>query len=154
MQSVSLHEMQTAIRAASAGIVDRERLVPHVSIDSRSVERGELFWALRGEKHDGHCFVDEAWRRGAIACVVEKASQIAGRGPQLIVENTEAALQEFAHRYRQRSEALIIGVTGSVGKTTTRDMLHAVLSAKYAGRRSQKNFNNEIGLPLSLLDLE
>jgi UDP-N-acetylmuramoyl-tripeptide--D-alanyl-D-alanine ligase len=154
MQPVPLNDLLTATRADSAGIHDEHLFVSRISVDSRTLEPGDLFWALRGTKHDGHRFIDEALRRGAVACVVDRGAGMFANGPRLIVENTARALQDFARWYRQRSEALIIGVTGSVGKTTTREMLHAVLSTRHNGHRSLKNFNNEVGLPLSILELE
>jgi UDP-N-acetylmuramoyl-tripeptide--D-alanyl-D-alanine ligase len=154
MQPVQLHELLTATRADWAGFRDERCCVSRVSVDSRTLEPGDLFWALRGTVHDGHTFVDDAWRRGAMACVVERGAHVSANGPLLFVDDTTRALQDFARWYRQRSEALVIGVTGSVGKTTTREMLHAVLSVRHTGHRSLKNFNNEVGLPLSLLELE
>lgn len=153
MEPVTLHDLAAATRARTSGLDDDRLAVRSVSVDSRTIVPGELFWALRGEKHDGHDFVDEALRRGAAACVVEEQSAH-GMGPRLIVRDTQAALGDFAAWYRQRWEALVIGVTGSVGKTTTREMIHAVLSVRHTGRRSRRNFNNEVGLPLSLLELE
>ena len=108
---------------------------------------------MRGTKYDGHNFVNEAICRGAIACVVERNCKLQLTGPRIIVDDTRRALGDFARWFRQRREALIIGVTGSVGKTTTREMIHAVLSAEHVGKQSQSNYNNEIGLPLSLLEL-
>jgi UDP-N-acetylmuramoyl-tripeptide--D-alanyl-D-alanine ligase len=153
MEPVQLTELLTATCAVTAGIQDERLIVSRVSIDSRTLEPGDLFWALRGAKHDGHRFVGEALRRGAVACVVERGTCASVHGPRLLVDNTAKALQDFARWYRERSESLIIGVTGSVGKTTTREMLHAVLSGRHTGHRSLKNFNNEVGLPLSLLEL-
>jgi UDP-N-acetylmuramoyl-tripeptide--D-alanyl-D-alanine ligase len=125
-----------------------------VAIDSREVLSGDLFWALRGERHDAHDFIDEARRRGAIAAVVHRRPAIREPMPLVEVADTQRALWDFARWYRQHHEALVIGVTGSVGKTTTREMLHAVLSVTHIGSRSMKNFNNHVGLPLSLLQIE
>jgi UDP-N-acetylmuramoyl-tripeptide--D-alanyl-D-alanine ligase len=133
--------------------LDADRLMRAVSVDSRTLQPGDLFWALRGIKFDGHDFVAAALRRGALACVVDEKSA-SGFGPRLVVSDTQRALGDFASWYRQRWETLVIGVTGSVGKTTTREMIHAVLSVRHAGRRSRLNYNNEVGLPLSLLELE
>lgn len=153
MDSVPSTELLAAIRAATAGITGDHFAVPGVSVDSRTLQPGELFWALRGSKHDGHDYVADAVRRGAIACVVDRHSAAKLTGPLVIVDDTLRALGDFARWYRQQWEALIIGVTGSVGKTTTREMIHAVLSVRHRGLQSQRNFNNEIGLPLSLLEL-
>jgi UDP-N-acetylmuramoyl-tripeptide--D-alanyl-D-alanine ligase len=153
MDPVSLTDLAAATRAETAGLAVDAITVRQVCIDSRKVQPGDLFWALCGKKHDGHHFVAEALRRGAVASVVERASAVNFTSPLVVVGDTLAALGEFARWYRHQREAMVIGVTGSVGKTTTREMLHAVLSVRHTGRRSQRNFNNEIGLPLSLLDL-
>lgn len=124
-----------------------------VCTDSRAVQSGDLFWAISGQRHDGHDFVAEAHRKGAAASVVARDRAAALEGPLLAVEGTQQALADFAAWYRQQREALVVGVTGSVGKTTTREMIHAVLSARHTGIRTKNNENNEIGLPLSLLEL-
>src|SRR5579863_10461592 len=157
MEPVPLNHLLIATRAVSAGLentlADAHFAFTRVSTDSRTLQPGDLFWAIRGKKYDGHTFVNEAIRRGALACVVERNCQLELSGPRVIVDDTRRALQDFARWYRHRWETLIIGVTGSVGKTTTREMIHAVLSARHAGTQSRRNFNNEIGLPLSLLEL-
>ncbi len=153
MEPVPLTDLATAIRAKSAGIARSPSAVCRVSVDSRSLERGDVFWALRGTQHDGHDFVADAVARGAAACVVERRNAPRLAGPLMIVDDTLRALGDFARWYRHERDSLIIGVTGSVGKTTTREMIHAVLSVRHAGLRSRHNFNNEIGLPLSLLEL-
>ena len=153
MDPVSLTDLVMAIRAETAGLTAPAVTVRRVCIDSRSVQPGDLFWALCGKQHDGHAYVAEALRRGAVACVVGRANAARLAGPLVVVDDTLAALGTFARWYRQQRDTMVIGVTGSVGKTTTREMLHAVLSVGHRGRQSQRNFNNEIGLPLSLLDL-
>ncbi len=152
MDPVRLAELLPVLRADLVGCAGTE-LVRRVTIDSREIRPGDLFWSLRGERHDGHTFAPQAIASGAIAAVVDRqhANQIAG--PRLVVENTQTALAHLAGWYRKQSEALVIGVTGSVGKTTTRELIYSVLSVRHPGLRSRKNYNNEIGLPLSLLDL-
>jgi UDP-N-acetylmuramoyl-tripeptide--D-alanyl-D-alanine ligase len=152
MEPVPCTKLLAATRGETARVRD-DLVLRRVSVDSRTLQAGDLFWALRGSTHDGHHHVSEALHRGAVACVVERRHAAALKGPLVLVDDTLRSLGEFACWYRQQSEALIIGVTGSVGKTTTREMLHAVLSAGYRGLRSDRNFNNEVGLPLSLLEL-
>jgi UDP-N-acetylmuramoyl-tripeptide--D-alanyl-D-alanine ligase len=152
MEPVPCTELLAATRGSTARVRD-DLVLRRVSVDSRTLQAGDLFWALRGKTHDGHQFVGEAQRRGAVASVVERRTAGTLQGPLVLVNDTLESLGDFARWYRQQSEALIIGVTGSVGKTTTREMLHAVLSAGHRGLRSERNFNNEIGLPLSLLEL-
>lgn len=123
-------------------------------IDSRKVIPGDIFWALPGERTDGHLFAGDAVNRGAklIVCRADQAESISG--PRLVVPDPQVALQQFAAWYRMQQSALVIGVTGSVGKTTTRGLIHAVLSAEYPGVESPASFNNHLGVPLSLLNIE
>jgi UDP-N-acetylmuramoyl-tripeptide--D-alanyl-D-alanine ligase len=153
MEPVQLEQLLNATRGQTAEMKDESIVLTRVSIDSRTLQPGDLFWALRGTTHDGHDFVNDAIRRGAVACVVDRSGKLELTGPRIIVDDTRRALGDFARWNRHRWESLIIGVTGSVGKTTTREMIHAVLSAEHVGRQSYGNYNNEIGLPLSLLEL-
>jgi UDP-N-acetylmuramoyl-tripeptide--D-alanyl-D-alanine ligase len=118
------------------------------SIDSRTVAPGDLFFALRGEKHDGHAFVPEALVKGAAAAVVDGPYM----GDKLIgVEDTLAALQSAAAWARDRWGGKVVGVTGSAGKTTTKDIIAAMLETHMTVGRTTGNFNNHIGLPVSIL---
>lgn len=153
MQPVRLTDLVSATRGSAAGFAGAAPVITRVSTDSRTIGAGDLFWALRGDKHDGHDFVAAALQRGAIGCVVERSRAAALTGPRIEVPDPLAALADFARWYRQQRETMVIGVTGSVGKTTTREMIYAVLSEVHAGMRSRQNFNNDIGLPLSLLEL-
>lgn len=166
MHSVSLHSLATAIRGEIVGSAGGDTTFTRVEIDSRCVRPGDVFWALRGEHHDGHSFLVEARHHGAGLAVVQRdrlaqAQEVWKTGsahglvpPLIVVDDTLAALADFARWYRSQQEGLVVGVTGSFGKTTTREMIHAVLSAAHPGVRSLKNFNNHIGLPLSLLELD
>src|SRR5208283_5075224 len=122
------------------------------SIDSRTVSPGDVFFAIPGEHHDGHAFVREVLAKGAVAAVVSQCVADAG-GLQLRVENTVAALQRIAGWARQRWGRTIVGVTGSAGKTTTKDVISALLATHYRVGKTTGNFNNYLGLPLSLLRL-
>jgi UDP-N-acetylmuramoyl-tripeptide--D-alanyl-D-alanine ligase len=117
-------------------------------IDSRLVRGGELFVALRAER-DGHDFVDAALDAGAGACLVE---QPAGRGTSVVVEDTFVALTQLGTRMRGRLPDRVVGITGSVGKTSTKDLLAAALGRSYRVNASDKSFNNELGVPLTVLD--
>ena len=123
-----------------------------ISTDSRAVGEGMLFVALVGEKFDGHNFADCAVSHGAVAVVVSKDIDI--HGPKILVKDTLKALGDIATYYRMKFPIPFIGITGSVGKTTTKDMIACVLSAKYNVHKTMGNFNNQIGLPLTLLKLE
>lgn len=153
MESVYLSQLLSATQGTSQGFSDDECEFARVSTDTRTLKKGDVFWALVGEQHDGHEFVREAFRKGAAFAVVHRRGDDVG-GPMVLVEDTLKALGDFAHWYRHQREALVIGVTGSVGKTSTREMIHAVLSARHDGVQSVANFNNLVGLPLSLLALE
>lgn len=129
------------------------------SIDSRTVAVGELFFAVRGERFDGHDFVVDAARRGAVAAVVSRA-RVAGLPddalavPLLICEDPLVALQALAAHVRRQWGKRVVGVTGSAGKTTTKEAIAAALSARFHVLKSKGNLNNGYGLPLQLLRLE
>jgi UDP-N-acetylmuramoyl-tripeptide--D-alanyl-D-alanine ligase len=154
MERVTFDELSAATGGRPVGCESSLVAFQRVSTDSRTIEPGELFWALRGDCHNGHDFLPEADRRAATGCVVEDVDAPRGRMPAVVVRNTLTGLRDFAVWHRRRVSALVVGVTGTVGKTTTREMIHSVLSARFAGCRSRKNFNNHIGLPLSVLDIE
>jgi len=125
--------------------------------DSREATSDTVFWALHGTAHDGHEFVKAAFANGAAACVVSSTwstdEEQSNLGPVVKVSDTLQALADLAAWNRQRWPVRVIGITGSFGKTTTREMLHAVLSQKFETLRSPKNFNNQFGVPLTLLQL-
>jgi UDP-N-acetylmuramoyl-tripeptide--D-alanyl-D-alanine ligase len=153
MEPVPFTDLLSAIRGNAPGLSGVAPVIRRVSTDSRNIQEGDLFWALSGKNHDGHDFVDAARRRGAIGSIVARSRAKDLKGQMIVVDDTLQALADFARWYRQQRETMVIGVTGSVGKTTTREMIHAVLSARHAGRQSRQNYNNEVGLPLSLLEL-
>ncbi len=128
--------------------------VHRVVHDSREVEPGDLFVAIRGERQDGHDYVAAAAARGAVGAMVERAAldRLDSAFPLLVVEDTRRALREMAARHRARWRGRVIGVTGSVGKTTTKELLADVLATCGRTARSPGNRNNEIGLPLALLN--
>ncbi|MBI4168589.1 MAG: UDP-N-acetylmuramoyl-tripeptide--D-alanyl-D-alanine ligase [Acidobacteria bacterium] len=123
------------------------------SIDSRSVRAGDLFFAIVGPRHDGHDFVGEAIARGAVAAVVSKGGP--GQFPEapalIRVRDTTAGLQDLGAHVRRRRPIKVIGITGSAGKTTAREMAASVLSQRFRTYRSEGNLNNAYGLPLTLL---
>ena len=154
----TLTEVAGALRVAPPSGLDPLARVAGVSIDSRSVRAGELFFAIHGPRHDGHTFVDGALARGALAAVVARdrldGFAPATRGKLLGVADTTAALGELARAVRRRWGRRVAGVTGSVGKTTTKEILAALLAARFRVLKSEGNLNNEYGLPLMLLRLE
>ena len=128
------------------------------SIDTRTLEPGDLFVPLRGGNSDGHAFLAEAFRRGAAAALCDRAhhAAIAGRepGPLIVVEDVTAALQRMARKHRERWHGLMLCVTGSAGKTTTKDLVAAVLAAATPTLKTEGNLNNHWGVPLTLLRLK
>jgi len=128
-------------------------MVRGVSIDTRTLNRGMLFFALAGENHDGHTFVDEAIAKGACAVVVQEGFRPQSLSiPFMPVDDPLRALQVLAAYYRNKFDFPVIAITGSNGKTTTKEMLSHVLSAKWQVSRSIGNLNNHIGLPLSIFE--
>ncbi|HWI54288.1 MAG TPA: UDP-N-acetylmuramoyl-tripeptide--D-alanyl-D-alanine ligase, partial [Desulfobacteria bacterium] len=126
-----------------------------VSIDSRQVAKGALFFALVGEKFDAHDFIHQAITEGAGGLVVNRSVETGSwQGPVIVVADTLTALQELARYNRQQFAGLVIGVTGSNGKTTTKDLISSVLEQKFRTLKTQGNYNNHIGLPLTLLKLD
>ncbi len=123
--------------------------------DSRQVRPGDLFFAIRGPRFDGHDFVAEAFNAGAGAAVVsdtrDRSALLSQRRPIVLVRDTLEALAKLARFNRRRLTATVVAVTGSNGKTTTKDMIHHVLADAFNGRAAPKSFNNEIGLPRGLL---
>ncbi len=150
----SLEDIAAAVHGRLLDVEGRRAWTGRLRIDSREVGAGDVFLALPGTKHDGHDFASEALANGAALAIIRRDCHLPISGPKLLVADTNQALSDLADWHRQRTDALIIGVTGSVGKTTTREMIHAALSGQHQGVRSRKNFNNEIGLPLSLLDIQ
>ena len=149
-----------AVLEAPASVVNPGALVVSgYSIDSRTVAAGELFFAVRGERLDGHDFVLAALERGAVAAVVSRAlvaslPDAVLAAPLLIAEDPLVALQALAAHVRRRWGGRLIAITGSAGKTTTKEAVAAALGAKFNVLKSQGNLNNGFGLPLQLLRLE
>jgi UDP-N-acetylmuramoyl-tripeptide--D-alanyl-D-alanine ligase len=136
------------ITAATGGTPSAPFEVTGVTFDSREVEPGFLFIAMPGTVHDGHKFVEAAFASGAAGAIVSQPVS----GPHVLVNDTFAALQALGRASRERSRATIFGVTGSVGKTSTKEALYAALERNRPGRahRSVKSYNNHTGVPLSL----
>ena len=128
-----------------------------VTTDTRKVEEGMLFVALKGEKFDGHDFIAQAAQKGAIGAIVNKDYDLSLLEDVdidiLAVDDTLKAYQDLAKFWRSKFSIPVIGITGSNGKTTTKDLTAAVLSGKWNVLKTQANFNNEIGLPMTLLQL-
>ena len=141
---------------SASGQYDGRETVQGYSIDSRTVQPGELFFAVKGERLDGHDFVEQALSRGAIAAAVRKdqLARYSGLAGLLAVDDTLVALQTLATAVRKIWGKTAIGITGSMGKTTTKEAMAHLLAIKYRVHRTRGNFNNHFGLPLGLLTLE
>jgi UDP-N-acetylmuramoyl-tripeptide--D-alanyl-D-alanine ligase len=147
--------LETPASVANAGAL----IATGYSIDSRTVAPGDLFFAVKGERLDGHDFVAAALERGAVAAVVSRAkvsslTDAALGVPLLIAEDSLIALQALASHVRRQWGKRVIAITGSAGKTTTKEAIAAALAAKFNVLKSQGNLNNNFGLPLQLLRLE
>jgi len=125
-----------------------------ITTDSRAVQPGQVFLALRGETFDGHRFVASAIAQGAIAAIVSDRTLVSNSAPALVVPDTLQAYQAISHWWRNQINCPVVAITGSVGKTTTKELIAAVLSAQGKVLKTQANFNNEIGVPKTLLELE
>lgn len=136
------------IAAATGGTASQPFEITGVTFDSREVQPGDLFVAMPGTVHDGHKFVDGAFAAGAAGAIVSQPVS----GPHVLVADTFAALKALGRASRERSRATIIGVTGSVGKTSTKEALYTALDRNRPGKvhRSVKSYNNHTGVPLSL----
>jgi UDP-N-acetylmuramoyl-tripeptide--D-alanyl-D-alanine ligase len=121
------------------------------SIDSRTIAPGDCFFALRGPTHDGHDYVASVFERGASLAIVDH--QVSAAGPQMIVEDTTRALQSLGRGARRLWNGTVIGVTGSAGKTTTKETIAALAAVEFPTGRNLGNLNNHLGLPLSILRL-
>jgi UDP-N-acetylmuramoyl-tripeptide--D-alanyl-D-alanine ligase len=156
-----------ALTAAEAAAAARGRVVQgdpsavigRIAIDSRTVQAGEFFVAIKGERFDGHAFVGAAMARGIAGAIVHEtvdaAERSSGGGTPIVirVDDTTRALQDIAHDVRKRVGAKVVAITGSAGKTTTKEVAAEFLGVRYRVFRNKGNLNNHIGLPLSLLEL-
>jgi UDP-N-acetylmuramoyl-tripeptide--D-alanyl-D-alanine ligase len=152
----SLAQVLAALGQPQHNITKPEKIALGLTTDSRAVRSGQLFLALRGDKFDGHDFVANCLQQGAIAAIVDKQFHHpqAAIAPLIIVDDTLAAYQALAHWWRQQFNIPVIGITGSVGKTTCKEIVAAVLEKYGHVLKTQANFNNEIGVPKTLLELD
>ena len=156
MRSMTLNEVRQAVRGRW---ISRDEPIPvrGVSIDSRTAESDDLFIAIKGDKFDGHDYIQTAAEAGCVAAIIDQSCKIAPeeikkfRAGVIGVTDTREALMDLATYYRSIIPATVIGVTGSNGKTTVKRMIHHILSKKFIGSCSPKSFNNDIGVPITLL---
>lgn len=158
MEGMTLAEAAAAAGGTFVGSIDPTTVTPTGGcIDSRQVSPGAMFFALKGEHVDGHDFVDAALGQGAAAVVVSeawRAAQGAGHpGPLVVTEAPDLALGDVARAYRRRFRIPVVGITGSNGKTTTKDMTAAVLRRRFRVLATEGNLNTRLGVPLTILNL-
>lgn len=153
MKPIFIENVIQAVNGYINNNINTENLfITNVSTDTRNIKKGDLFIAIIGENFDGHNFIDVAFEKGAIACLSQKP--ISSNKLIINVENTKEALKDLAIYYRNLFNIPIVALTGSSGKTTTKDMLAYCLSTKYKTVKTQGNFNNDIGLPLTIFNIE
>ncbi|GAB4232223.1 MAG: UDP-N-acetylmuramoylalanyl-D-glutamyl-2,6-diamino pimelate--D-alanyl-D-alanine ligase [Methyloligellaceae bacterium] len=146
-------DILAAVDGLSEGSAPPDLPVTSVSIDTRTLEPGALFVAIRGERLDGHDYVAQAFEAGAACALVAEDAQVDGGGPLVVVPDTLAALEALGRSARARTSATIIAVTGSVGKTGTKEGLRLALAPSGKVHASEKSYNNQWGVPLSLANM-
>ncbi|HXY14891.1 MAG TPA: UDP-N-acetylmuramoyl-tripeptide--D-alanyl-D-alanine ligase [Terriglobales bacterium] len=141
---------------AAGGEFEHDALALGYSIDSRTIQAGQLFFAVKGERLDGHDFVSQALERGAVAAVIatDQLPRFTAKRGLMVVDNTLVALQTLGTAVRRLWSKPLVAITGSTGKTTTKEAIAQILSARFHVLKSEGNFNNHFGLPLMLLKLE
>lgn len=153
MQGIMLKQAAAVCGGTLVGAPeDGVKQITGVEIDSRRVKAGDLFVAIPGERVDGHRFVPEVLRIGAFALAEQEIPD--AQGPYIRVENTVAAMKRLAKYYRSSLDVKVVGITGSVGKTSTKEMMASVLGVKYRVHKTAGNLNNGIGLPLTIFQIE
>lgn len=153
MKNMTLENIARACSGTYFGAEDKKQCeVSGVVIDNRLVEQDFLFVPIKGARVDGHDFIPSAFEAGALAVLSEKKLESMEK-PYILVESTEQALKKIAKFYRQSLDIKVVGITGSVGKTSTKEMIASVLEQKYRVLKTEGNLNNEIGLPLTIFKI-
>ena len=149
MEQIRLSEIVSAVKGSYG--YDADMMIDNISTDTRTISKGSVFLALKGERFDGHDFAAKAMELGAQAVITQRAVEGARC---IIVDSTAKALLDLAGYYRDKFDIPLVGVTGSVGKTTTKDMIALVVAQKYKTLKTQGNLNNEIGMPKTLFGID
>lgn len=153
-------EFQNIVKAIKGNVIKdgKNRKYNEVCTDTRKIEKGNIFFALKGDNYNGCDFIEEASNKGAAICIVDEVKfrkeDISENTSIILVENCKKALLDLAEYYRSILNLKVVAITGSTGKTSTKDVTAAVLSGKYNVFKTQGNFNNEIGLPLMIFSLD
>jgi len=149
MKNFTVKDAAIACGAEIYGNCQGDRALGEVIIDSRLVKEGDMFVAYKGEKVDGHDFIPLALEKGAACCLAQRVPE-GTEGCVLAVEDVQSALEKIAEAYRNCIDIPVVGITGSVGKTTAKEMISAVLEQKFKVLKTDKNLNNHIGVPMTL----
>ena len=149
MKDITVSKAARLCAGRIIGNMAEDREIGRVIIDSRVVEPGDMFVAYKGEKVDGHDYIPAAFAKGAACCLAERAPEAAD-GPVILAEDVQKALEALARAYRETLNIPVIGITGSVGKTTAKEMVWWVLSQKLNVLKTEGNLNNQIGVPMTL----
>ena len=149
MRGLSVSDAAKIVGGEFHGTENSDSEILGVAIDSRKVEAGFMFAALKGEHVDGHDYINKAFELGAACCIAERVPDNVTR-TVIVVPDVAAALKTLAEHYRKRFDIPVIGIAGSVGKTTAKEMVASVLSQKFKVLKTEKNLNNELGVPLTI----
>ena len=153
MKNFTLAEIAAACGGTYVGDeAMKNTAITSVERDSRAIKNGSLFLAIKGGRVDGHDFIEKCYDSGAVCAICEKAPENPTK-PYILVDSTLIAVKKIANAYRDKFDIPVVGVSGSVGKTSTKEMLYAVLSQKYKTHKTQGNLNNELGVPLTILSM-
>ena len=155
MKNLTIENITAAVKGEYLGdatLLKKE--ISSVTTDSRNVTRDCLFAAIKGKNSDGHDYIEAALGKGALCVLGEHCPENAGAAPMIIVKNTVTALGDLAAFYRRQFDIPVLGITGSVGKTTAKEMVSAVLSQRFRVHKTPKNLNNDLGVPLTLFGLD
>lgn len=148
MKPITLEAIAKAVNGKISDEKYNNIIIENITTDTRKIAEGDLFIPLKGENFDGHNFIQQAFESGALCCL--SAENIETYKPCIYVSDTRVALRDLAEYYISLFNIHVVGITGSVGKTTTKDMIASVLMQKYNVLKTEGNFNNEIGLPLTV----
>ena len=153
MRNMTLAQAAAACGGKLCGRYDENSPLGRIVIDSRAVEPGDLFAAYKGERVDGHDYIAAAFDKGAACCVAQRIPEGETR-PILLVEDVQRALEQIAEAYRTTLSLPIVGITGSVGKTSAKEMIASVLEQRFRVLKTDKNLNNQIGVPMTVSRIE
>ena len=154
MPNLTLENIANACEGTYVGDPSKkQKIITGAVTDSRKVEEGFLFIPIKGERVDGHDFIPSVFEKGALAVLSELELENPA-GPYILVESSTEAMKKIAAFYREGLDIKVVGITGSVGKTSTKEMIASVLSQKYEVLKTAGNFNNEIGLPLTIFQIK